>query len=279
MTAPHPLSITGTTQIFGCIAYPSDHVRAPMIFNQIFAESGADKVMIPLSIPPSELAQSINGLRGLANFKGAAVTIPHKMPLASLCDELGQGGIAAQAVNAIRFDEQGRLYGNNFDGEGFVAGLKGQNPAGLCEDQIISGKKILIVGAGGAARAILLALANEAIEKIDIVNRTSAHAQKAVSLTKELVRHAPVTALQQQDVDFAEYNIIINATPLGLHDDDPMPFNIDLLADDCLVCDIIMIPERTKLLAAAERSGRPVLYGRHMLDYQIELIGQFIGAI
>ncbi len=73
----------------GCIAHPADHVRAPMLFNALFAETGADKVMVPIDIPPQHLAETIEGLRGMHNFVGAAVTIPHKMPLAALCDRLG----------------------------------------------------------------------------------------------------------------------------------------------------------------------------------------------
>jgi len=270
--------ITGTTKLFGCIAFPSDHVRAPMIFNDYFLQTGTDAVMVPVSIPPQELSAAIAGLRRFANFCGAAVTIPHKMPLASLCDELGAGAQAAQAVNAIKIGADGRLYGNNFDGEGFVAGLLGENPASRPAERIIAGSRILLVGAGGAARAIALSLASHQAGHIDILNRTPEHALQAAALTAKLVPSASVAAVAAGDVDFSSYDTVINATSLGLHDDDPLPFAPDSLGADCLVCDIIMIPARTRLLAAAEATGRPVHYGRHMLDYQIELIGKFIGA-
>ena len=115
-------AVTGTTRLFGCIASPTDHVRAPMIFNRIFAERNIDAVMVPVDISAEQLSEGIKGLKKLGNFKGAAVTIPHKLNLAALCDELGPGARAAAAVNAVRFADDERLLGDNFDGHGFVAG-------------------------------------------------------------------------------------------------------------------------------------------------------------
>ena len=96
-------AVTGTTRLFGCIASPTEHVRAPIIFNRIFAERNIDAVMVPVDIPAEQLSEGIKGLKTLGNFKGAAVTIPHKLNLAALCDELGPGARATAAVNAVRF--------------------------------------------------------------------------------------------------------------------------------------------------------------------------------
>ena len=270
--------VTGTTRLFGCIASPTDHVRAPMIFNQIFTELGIDAVMVPVNIPAERLQEAVQGLRALGNFDGAAVTIPHKLTLAELCDDLGPGAQAAAAVNAVRFDADGRLYGDNFDGHGFVAGLLGENPAEEAPETIVNGKSILIVGAGGAARAIALSLSEHSVRRVDVMNRTHSRAEEAVQLVHRLRDNAPVTALPAAEVTFDSYDIVINATPLGLHEEDSLPLDIERLRAGCLVCDIIMIPERTRLIEAAEQSGRPVHIGRHMLDYQIDLIGAFIGA-
>ena len=270
--------VTGTTRLFGCIACPTDHVRAPMIFNQIFTERGIDAVMVPVDIPPEHLEAGIRGLQAFGNFEGAAVTIPHKLTVAELCDELGAGAQAAAAVNAVRFDADGRLYGDNFDGHGFVAGLLGENPAGAAADKILDEKSILIIGAGGAARAIALSLAEPPIARVDVMNRTHSRAEEAVRLVHRLRADAPVTAVPADDVVYNRYDMVINATPLGLHEGDALPLAVDTLRADCLVCDIIMVPERTRLIEQAERSGRPVHIGRHMLDYQVALIGTFIGA-
>ena len=270
--------VTGTTRLFGCIACPTDHVRAPMIFNQIFTEQNIDAVMVPIDIPPQHLEKAVKGLQALGNFEGAAVTIPHKLTLADLCDELGPGAQAAAAVNAVRFDADGRLYGENFDGHGFVAGLLGENPAAEAPDALLQDKSVLILGAGGAARAIALSLSEHPVAGVDITNRTHSRAEEAAELVLRLRADANIAAVPAYRVAYDSYDMVINATPLGLHDTDPLPMDVDLLAPDCLVCDIIMIPERTRLIEAAERSGRTVHIGRHMLDYQIELIGRFIGA-
>ena len=139
--------IIGTTRVFGCIADPVGHVRAPTVFNTLFAQQGIDHVMVPIHAPADDLNTIIEGLRRLPNFGGMAVTIPHKVSLAALCDTLGAAAQLTGAVNAVRFDDDGRMHGDNFDGQGFVAGLqmKGHDPAG---------KSVLMIGAGGAARAI-----------------------------------------------------------------------------------------------------------------------------
>ncbi|MCE2518088.1 MAG: shikimate dehydrogenase, partial [Alphaproteobacteria bacterium] len=138
--------IKGPTKLFGVIADPIDHVRAPMVFNPVFAERGIDAVMVPLHITPDDLELSIRGLAAMPNMGGICVTIPHKMTMARLCDELGLAAQLTGAVNAVRF-EDGRLIGDNFDGEGFTAGLTG-------EGHSLNGANVVMIGAGGAARAI-----------------------------------------------------------------------------------------------------------------------------
>ena len=271
-------AINGTTSLFGCIACPTDHVRAPIIFNSIFTKREINAVMLPVDISPEQLEEGIKGLKALKNFKGAAVTIPHKLTLAALCDELGPGARAAAAVNAVHFTDDGRLLGDNFDGHGFVAGLMGENPLNAPDGQILQDKAILIIGAGGAARAIALSLAEQPVSRVDVTNRTHRRAEEAVQLVKKLRTDANVSAIERADIDFQRYDIVINATPLGLNENDEMPLDINLLQTSCLVCDIIMIPEQTRLIDAARQSGRPVHIGRYMLDYQVDLIGEFIGA-
>ena len=273
------LSITGTTRLWGCIAHPADHVRAPMLFNALFAETGADKVMVPIDIPPQHLAETIEGLRGMHNFVGAAVTIPHKMPLAALCDRLGAGAQATGAVNAVYFNEARELIGDNFDGEGFVAGLVGENPCGYEHPEAyFTDKQILIVGAGGAARAIAVSVARQNPAAINIANRTLSRAEDAAQMLASLVPGASSHGSDTASVDWSRYDMVINATSLGLHPDDSLPVALDSLSATCLVCDIIMRPKHTKLLQKAEQAGFTVHYGQHMLDYQMTLIGKFIKA-
>ena len=183
-------AVKGTTRLFGCIACPTDHVRAPMIFNRIFTERDIDAVMVPVDIPKEQLAEGIKGLKSLSNFRGAAVTIPHKLNVAELCDELGPGARAAGAVNAVCFTDDGRLLGDNFDGHGFVAGLLGENPADMLPEHILKDKSVLIVGAGGAARSIALSLAEQLVARVDVTNRTHSRAEEAVKLVHNINRRA-----------------------------------------------------------------------------------------
>lgn len=260
-------AISGKTKVFGCVAHPVSHVRAPTIFNQIFDEQNKDAVMVPVDILPERLADGVAGLKAMPNFKGAAVTIPHKMPLAALCDALGPVAEITGAVNAVRFDGE-RMVGDNFDGAGFVAGLYG-------EGHTLEGKRCLLIGAGGAARAIGYGLCKEPIAKLDVYNRT---VSKAQDLVKSVSTHLPSAPLHATDApDYGSYDIVINATALGLGADDAMPCAVDALSPHTLICDIIMVPAQTPWLKAAEERGLACHYGRHMLDYQIALIGDFIG--
>ena len=260
--------ISGKTRVFGTIAHPIAHVRAPSLFNPIFAEKQIDAVMVPLDIHPDGLAAAADAFRAMPNIDGLAVTIPHKMTLAALCDELSPVAKITGAVNAVRIQD-GRLLGENFDGAGFVSGLKQQG------HQLV-GKRILMIGAGGAARAIAHALSLEPIAGLSIYNRTS---EKAADLISAVQTYVPDAALDISYLDdVSRYDIIINATALGLNEDDEMPCSLDEVKADCLICDIIMIPEQTKWLAHAEDKGLACHYGRHMLDCQFSLIAEFLGA-
>ena len=262
--------VTGTTRFFGTIAHPADHVRAPMVFNPIFAERGLDHVMVPIDAPPEALARVVAALRAIPNFGGMAVTIPHKMEIAGLCDTLGPEARLTGAVNAVRFDADGSMHGDNFDGAGFVAGLRhnGHDP---------SGKDVLMVGAGGAARAIALALCEAGVGRLRISNRTPRKADDIVAALADLAGHRQAeTAVGHNG---AGVDMIVNTTSLGLHDGDALPIALDAVDPDTLIAEIIMVPERTDWLADAEARGLATHYGRHMLDYQVDLIGGFIGAL
>lgn len=262
--------ITGTTRLFGCIAHPTDHVRAPMVFNSLFAAQGLDHVMVPVNAPPDCLEAVIEGLRSMPNFGGMAVTIPHKIPLLSLCDDIGPAARIAGAVNAVRFDPDGRMLGENFDGAGFVAGL-------VQHGHSLTGKEVLMMGAGGAARAIAVALCEAGVGSLTICNRTKANADAVVADLSSIGGFQQGQAVASHDG--AGVDLIINTTSLGLHEGDKSPLPLEAVDDDTVIADIIMVPERTAWLVAAEARGLPTLYGRHMLDCQIELIGKFIGAL
>ena len=264
--------VEGSTRIFGVIAHPADHVRAPLVFNPRFAAAGLPHVMVPIDAPPIRLKAIITGLRAIPNFGGLAVTIPHKMALADLCDTLGTAAELTGAVNAVRFDDDGSMHGDNFDGAGFVAGCHGNGFD-------VMGKNILLIGAGGAARAIAAALCESGINELHIANRTPRKAQNLVQLLGQKTGFNRATAVSLADCDSIDADMIINSTSLGLKEVDPLPLPLNNLKEDAVIADIIMVPAETKWLIAAKAAGFRVHYGRHMLDYQMELIGKFIGAL
>ena len=264
--------VEGATRVFGVIAHPADHVRAPMVFNPRFAAIGLPHVMVPIDAPPPQLEAIIAGLRVMPNFGGLAVTIPHKMALADLCDTLGTAAELTGAVNAVRFDNNGNMHGDNFDGAGFVAGCYGNGFD-------VEGKNILLIGAGGAARAIAVALCEAGINELHVANRSLKKAQNLVKLLSQKTSFNRAAAVALADCDGRNFNMIINSTSLGLKEDDPLPLPLNNLKEDTVIADIIMVPADTKWLIAAKAAGLRVHHGRHMLDYQMELIGKFIGAL
>jgi shikimate dehydrogenase len=257
--------------VFGVIAHPVTHVRAPMVFNPRFAAAGLGHIMVPIDAPPEMLETIVKGLQNIPNFGGLAVTIPHKLAMAELCDHLGTAARLTGAVNAVRFDPDGHLYGDNFDGAGFVAGCRGNGFE-------VSGKNILMLGAGGAARAIAAALCEAGVGHLKIANR---NVDKAHDLVDLLVKELGFTAVSAQPLaqtDGADVDMIINSTSLGLHTDDALPLAFEHVSKHTVIADIIMVPADTKWLQDAVSRGLPIHYGRHMLDYQIDLIGRFIAA-
>jgi shikimate dehydrogenase len=267
------MTITGHTTVLGVISDPIAHVRAPEVFNPLFEAGGIDAVLVPVQVTPERLVEALAGFKAIGNFRGLAVTIPHKVEIAKLCDRLGDNGRRVGAVNAVRFDEgpDGKriMIGDMFDGQGYVAGMQ---QGGFD----FKGKRVLQIGAGGAGMAIAFALAEAGAAHLTIANRTPA---KAEDLARRIAAEFPEIDARgaPADTDPEGYDVILNATSLGLREDDPMPIDLDRATPGCAISEIIMIPERTKLLIAAEAKGHPIHFGRPMLQQQARLMLEFFG--
>jgi shikimate dehydrogenase len=260
--------ITGTTRLFGVIADPIDHVRACEVFNPRFRARGVDAVLVPFHIRPADLARALDGFRALANLGGVLVTIPHKEAILALVDASGPQARRAGAGNVIRRTADGRLEAENFDGLGFVAGLEaaGHPPAG---------RDVLVVGAGGAGKAIAFALAEAGVRRLVVANRDAVRADALAAAVRAAF---PAVDGEAGPPDPAGFDVAINATSLGLKPDDPLPFDPAAAAAGTVVAEIVMKPERTPLVEAAAARGLAVHLGRHMLDHQVPLLARFIGA-
>lgn len=261
--------ISGRTRLFAIIADPVVHVRTPQAFNALFAERGLDHVLVPVHVAADDLAGMLAGLRRLRNLGGFVVTVPHKQAIVALCDELGPAARRIGAVNAVRREADGRLVGEMFDGIGFVAGLRGQGhePAG---------RRALLLGAGGAASAIAFALAEAGVAELTVANRTP---EKARALADAVAAAFPAVPVRAAPADAGGFDLVVNATTLGLKPEDPLPVPVASIGSNAIVAEVIMQPEVTALLAAAAERGAVSHGGIHMLDAQIAAIGAFIGAL
>jgi len=258
--------ITGNTKVFAIIADPVAQIRTPELINAYFSERGIDAILVPFHVSSANLVPLMDSLRTLHNFGGLVVTVPHKKAAADLCDRLERTASTVGATNIIRREPDGSFVGDMFDGEGFVAGLRsqGHEPAGL---------RVLMVGAGGAASAIAFALMQAGVAYLGIANRTRARAAEIALRVRLALPHAAIDAV---DADPKGYDMVINATSLGMRADDPLPLDMTRVDASTLVAEVIAKPPMTALLQAAQQRGCRIHEGRHMLQAQIELMARFL---
>lgn len=259
---------TGATQLFPIVGFPVGHVRAPTVFNTLFAQARLDALCVPLGLPPECVLATCAGLLASPNVGGLLVTVPYKKTLVVLADELSERAQIAGAINALRRAADGRVHGDLLDGLGFVHGLRaaGHEPAG---------RRFLLLGAGGAGSAIAAGLGEAGAHQVHIYD---AHAPLAQQLASHLAAQYPGTgfaALGAPRDPGAHF--VVNATPLGMKAGDVLPFDVEDAAAAAVVCDIIMEPAQTRLMAAARARGLAVHGGRAMLDYQVPAYLDFFG--
>ncbi|WP_211163011.1 shikimate dehydrogenase family protein [Aromatoleum diolicum] len=254
ITEMDPLSITGSTLLYPVIGYPVGQVKAPMLFNKVFAASGIDAACVPMEIAPVDLTRVGPALFAVRNVRGAMVTIPHKPTCVDFLDEASPAVRAAGACNAIVKRADGSLFGELFDGVGFVRGLKraGIDPAGM---------RCLVVGSGGVGAAIAVALADASAAALGINDVNS------VSAARLAERLPAYTACREAFVatnDPQGFDLVVNATPLGLNETDPLPVPVERLASATVVADVVMKTDFTPLLRAAQARGCTIHMGREM---------------
>ncbi|VVN78754.1 shikimate dehydrogenase family protein [Pseudomonas fluorescens] len=263
------MHISGHTNLIGIVADPIAHVKTPEVINQSAANQGLDLVCVPLHVRGSNLQKVLAGVSGIANLRGLVVTIPYKETIVDYCDELTVTAKQVGSVNAVRIEaESGRLIGGNFDGEGMLIGLHQQGHR-------LEGKRVLLVGAGGAGKSIAYSVAQQQPAQLAIYNRSPARAQ---ALVDRLQGQFPSLSLSLSDGNAEDFDVIINATSLGLRDDDSLPLDPATLSPDALVCEAVMRSGDTALLAAARARGCAVHHGQHMIYGQIVQICRFLGV-
>lgn len=260
-------SPTGATRIFAVVGDPVKQVKAPQLLNKVFAEEGVDALMIAVHARPEHLATVIRGLQAMDNFSGMLITIPHKFAAREFADTLSLAVQVSGSTNALRRNEQGKWEADNFDGTGFVLGLarKGYE---------LTGKRVVLAGGGGAGSSIAVALLEAGIERLYLQEPDTV---KAGELLARLEQHWPGRSEMARPHHLGLVDLAINATPLGLADEDQLPIDLAALAPGTLVADIIMQPVETRLLRMAHAAGHPVQPGSHMLNEQLGCYKTFFG--
>ncbi len=259
--------INGSTQIIAHLGYPTESFRAPMIYNPWFNASGINAVVVPMGVKPKDFATVLKALFQTTNMRGALITMPHKVATASLVDSLSVGARIAGACNAVARLPDGSLAGDQFDGIGFVRGLQRKGVK-------LAGARVLISGCGGVGSPIAAALAAAGIAELHL-HDIDEHRRNR--LMRSLGEHFPALRVIAASTDPHGFDLICNATPLGMRDDDPLPFDVSRLAPETFVGEVVMKREITPLLAAARERGCGFQVGADMLFEMIPAYLEFFG--
>jgi shikimate dehydrogenase len=257
---------TGKTHIFFLIADPVAHVRAAQFINPLFEKQNLDAFLLALHVAAADLVDVIPRIAKIGNVKGLIFTIPHKETMARLCDDLGPNARIIGAVNAVRIEAGGRLVGEIFDGDGLVATAETNGMA-------IKDRRVLVVGTGGAGRAVAFGLAAAGAREVAVMNRTRDRAER---LAADLATHFPAIANRVSTTGARDIDLVVNCTSLGLHEGDPLPISVETIAPSTDVIDIIAIRD-TELMQAARAKGCRVVGGRPMVELQLDAQLRFCG--
>jgi len=259
--------INGHTRIIAHIGFPTEAFKAPMIYNPWFEMKGINTVVMPMGVEPAVYPEVMRALFRINNLHGALITMPHKVTTAGLMDSLTVTAKVAGACNAILQRPDGTLLGDMFDGAGFVRGLKRK-----CRQ--IAGARALVVGSGGVGSAIAASLAAERPAEIALYDGYPALAE---ALAARLREHYPALEINTGSNDPRGFDIVVNATPMGMKDGDEMPFDIERAGRETFVGEVVMREEFTPLLRRAREKGCQFQVGTDMLYEQIPAYLEFFG--
>ena len=257
--------INGLTELIAHIGYPTHSFKAPMIYNPYFEASGINAVVVPMGCKSDAYPAFLRGLFSLENIRGALITMPHKVVTVGLLDDVSPAVRVAGACNAVKRTPEGRLVGDLFDGEGFVRGVRRKGLA-------LSGASALIVGCGGVGSAIAASVAAAGVSTIGLYD---VHPAAAEGLGQRLQAQYPAIVVNLHTNDPAGYDLVVNATPLGMNEGDPLPIDMARLAPKTFVGEVVMRHEMTAFLVAAQQRGCRIQVGSDMLFEQIPAYLEF----
>jgi shikimate dehydrogenase len=259
--------INGNTDIIAHIGYPTHTFKSPMIYNPYFQKAGINAVVVPMGCKPENYQQFLQAVFTLENIRGALITMPHKVSTVGLLDEVTATVRVAGACNAVKRLTDGRLVGDLFDGAGFVRGVQRKGFD-------VSGKRVLVVGTGGVGCAIAASLAGAGIAAMSLfdVNTSACEA-----LAQRLKTNYPKIDVQTGSHDPMGHDLVVNATPMGMNEGDPLPMDVSRLSAETFVGEVVMKAETTAFLAAAQARGCRTQVGTDMLYEQIPAYLEYFG--
>ena len=259
--------ISGTTQLIAHLGYPTHTFTSPLIYNPWFDKTGIDAVVVPMGVRPEHYPDFFRSVLTLTNIRGALVTMPHKVTTMALVDDVSPVAAVAGATNAVAFRPDGTVVADQFDGAGFVRGItrKGFQPAG---------RRALVVGNGGVGSPIAASLAAAGISGLGLFDPDPA---ASAGLSDRLHTHYPHVEVDLGVRDPAGYDLVVNATPLGMNDGDPLPVDPERLSPGAYVGDVCLKTDMTPLLTAARARGCTIQVGSDMLFEMIPAVLEFMG--
>jgi len=259
--------IRGTTSLIAHIGYPTEAFKSSLIYNPYFEQAGVDAVVVPMGVKPDDYPAFLRSVFTLTNIRGALITMPHKVTTVALLDEVTPTVLIAGSCNAILRRPDGSLLGDMFDGAGFVRGVRRKG-------RRLPGARVLVVGSGGVGSAIAASLAAERIALISLYDVDAASAER---LGERLREHHPALEVRTGTNDPTGHDLVVNATPMGMNDGDPLPMDVSRISPSTFVGEVVMKQEMTAFLRAAQARGCTVQVGSDMLFEQIPAYLEFFG--
>ena len=258
--------ISGYTTLIAHIGWPTGSFKAPMIFNPYFEKKGVDALVVPMGCKGKDYPRFFKSLFQLQNIIGALITMPHKVSTVAMLDEVSTAVQVCGACNAVRKEADGRLVGDMFDGQGFVRGLARKG-------RPVQGASALIIGSGGVGSAIAVAMADAGVGRLALYDtRPDATEQ----LSSRLQQFFPTLPINLGRNDPSGFEIVVNATPMGMEPGDPLPIDVGRISPDTMVGEVVMKQEVTPFVLAARERGCITQIGTDMLFEQIPAYLEFL---
>ena len=261
------MNIDGNTELIAHIGYPTHSFKSPLIYNPYFEKEGINALVVPMGCKAEHYPAFLKSVFQLTNIRGALITMPHKVTTLALLDDVTSTVKVAGACNAVKLDQNGRLVGDMFDGAGFVRGVQRKG-------FVLTDKRVLVVGTGGVGSAIAASLAAENIKAISLFD---VNMQSCENLAQRLKHEYPKIEVCTGSNDPEGHDLVVNATPMGMNEGDPLPMDVSRISPDTFVGEVVMRTEMTAFLLAAQNRGCRVQVGSDMLFEQIPAYLEYFG--